>query len=246
MDTVSVIITHWNTPEDLRILLSALSKDHSLDIVVIDNNSPSHPTWIKKQFKRVNFVQNVHNLGFAKANNQGTKLARGEWLLFLNPDLQITPSAIRNLVEQAMHNHYDACSPVSIDSYNKPIPTSLSLLIEFSPLNRLIPLSIFKMRTLMGGCLLIKKKVLEKIGGWDERYFLWFEDSDLTHTLLNNQYKIGRVSSVTYTHKGGSSIGKLDYKRQKSVFFRSMNKYADKYFSWIGKIVVRLITKLNI
>ena len=90
------------------------------------------------------------------------------------------------MVYEAKNDRLDAASPnPGSTNYQKPLPSLLSLLVEFTPLNRLYNFKNFiTLRTLFGGCLLIKRLVLKKLGGWDEKFFLWFEDSDLTKDYM--------------------------------------------------------------
>ena len=90
----------------------------------------------------------------------------------------------------------------------------------------------------------MRASVLKEIGGWDEKFFLWFEDSDLAKRLYDHGYKVGWLP-VTYDHAGGSSFVKLDETYRKKLFFSSMNRYAQKHFGVIGKLVVRSLTSLN-
>lgn len=246
MNKVSLIIVHWNTPVLLRKQLEKLFTKKSIlsiEVIIVDNASEESLSWVKKEFPQVKFIENKLNVGYATACNQGAAHAKGEWFLFLNPDVEITPDSINRLIKSAEENGFDACSPKSSSmGYQKPLPTPLSLLVEFTPLHRLIPLEVFKKKTLFGGCLLIKKKVFEELGGWDEDFFLWFEDSDLTAILLKNNYRIGFID-MQINHAGGVTFKKLDDKYQKQIFFNSMDIFAKKHFSLFGKLVVTIIRK---
>lgn len=235
---ISIIIVHWNTPKELAKQLDILKSFNDLEVIVVDNASDVH-------VHHSRLIQNKSNIGFAKACNRGAKIAKGEWLLFLNPDTHITSENALAFVRKAEERNLDAASlQSSSDNYSKPLPTPFSLLVEFSPLRRLVPLSVFKQKTLFGGGLLIKKRVLEKLNGWDEEFFLWFEDSDLTRRLLSKDYKIGWID-VPYTHEGGASFKKLSDQKKKDIFFTSMNLYSNKHFGFFGKSVVRFVTFLN-
>lgn len=240
---VSIIIIHWNTPELLRKqLISLTSNIKTSELIVIDNASKESLDWINKDFSQVQLIQNKLNRGYAFACNQGTIQSRGEWLLFLNPDVEISNDQIKQLVEYAKKNNLDACSPKTTHSYQKPLPTWFSLLSEFTPLVKLVPLNLFAQKTLFGGCLLIKAEVLKTLGGWDERFFLWFEDSDLTVRLTKNGYRIGWFSAPI-KHLGGTSFKTLDNQLQRDIFFQSMDIFARKHFSLFGKFIVSLIKK---
>ncbi|PJE60139.1 hypothetical protein COU86_05945 [Candidatus Roizmanbacteria bacterium CG10_big_fil_rev_8_21_14_0_10_36_26] len=242
MKKVSIIIVHWNTPEILKNQLRRLTKESKLQIIVIDNASNKPLDWIKKDFPSVELINNKFNRGYAFACNQGVSKAMGGWLFFLNPDVEIIPQTIFQMVIQSEQRKLVATSPKTGSGYEKPLPTWLSLLTEFTPIKRLIGVECFKNKTLFGGCLLIKKNVLLALGGWDERFFLWFEDSDLTFRLLKNKVPIGWVD-VVVKHSGGSSFNQLTDQYKKDIFFHSMDIFAKKYFSFFGRLVINLIKK---
>ncbi len=241
---ITVVIVHWNTPLTLEKQLSnCINDQNDLQIIVVDNASKSSISWIKEKFPFIILIENKINYGFGSACNRGALEGKGEWLLFLNPDVEINSARIRQLIYNAEKNKYDAISPSTHKKeYNKPIPSVLSLLAEFTPLGKLLPLRLFTLKTLTGGCLLIKRSVFFSLGGFDERFFLWFEDSDLSFRLVKNKYKMGRIQS-SILHKGGESFKSLDDQYKRDIFFHSMNIYAKKHFNFLGRCMVWLIKK---
>lgn len=186
-------------------------------------------------------LQNPHNTGFAAACNQGLAQATQKWTLFLNPDVMLTEQNLTDLLEHATTNNLSAVSvvPDSAD-YAKPVPTLLSLLSEFTPLKKILPLSLFSQKTLTGGILLCNTADLKKLGGWDERFFLWFEDSDLTKRFLDAGLNIG-FCHTKVQHLGGYSVKKLTDQLQKDLFFNAMRAYANKHFSTVEQALINLI-----
>ncbi len=244
--TVSLIIVHWNTPDLLGTLLANLGKSEEIEILVVDNHSENFlsETQLKK-YPAVTFLVNQENKGFATACNQGATKATGKWLLFLNPDIQITSSEVLKMVEYAASHQLDALSPnPDSEGYAKPIPTPMSLLQEFTPLGKLLPTYKITRKTLTGGCLMIQKNVLEKLDGWDEQFFLWFEDSDLTKRLYDANYVVGWYP-MPITHQGASSIKLLSNTEQKKLFFHSMKVYAKKHFTLMGQLIVDFLAWWN-
>ena len=245
MVNVSLVVIHWNTPESLKKQLTLLAQhDKAIEILVIDNFSEKDVRKKLSSFSSVadRIVLNSENVGFAAAANIGAKLAKGEWVLFLNPDVLMSEEAVLEFVDRVEAAGLDAASPITDNpNYNKPLPTPWSLTAEFSPLHRIIPQKIFKTTSLIGGCLLIKKTVLEAVGGWDEDFFLWFEDSDLTKRLIDDGYQVGRVEA-SMNHAGGESFQKLSEEKRRELFFQSMKTYAQKHFSRVGKSVVELLS----
>ncbi len=238
---VSAIIVHWNNPSLLKRGLSKLGHPNSLQIIVIDNASKDRPLWINKTFPQIVLVQNKENLGYAKACNQGAQKARGEWLLFLNDDVEIRSKEILKMVRYCQDYNLDAASAhSSTKGYEKSLPTILSLLAEFTPFGKFINPPESSTRTLFGGCLLIKKSVFEKVNGWDEDFYFWFEDADLTSRLIQNQFKIGWIP-LNVKHLGGASARQFTQTQQRKLFFNSMSVYAKKHFSLLGRIIVTLL-----
>ena len=238
---ISVVIVHWNTPDILKRQLAKLRPSSQIEVIVVDNNSDRLPA-VKSPYR---LVRCSENNGFASGCNRGAAIAKGDWLLFLNPDTHLTTSEIESFVRTVEKQNFDAASPLqTTENYFKPLPTPLTLLIEFSPLRRWIRLSKQKQHTLFGGCLLMKRSAFNSLNGWDEDFFLWFEDSDLTKRLYLNNYRIGWVP-LTYTHSGGSSFKHVDNRMKKRWFFSSMNLYAKKHFSIAGQLIVRLLTFTN-
>lgn len=238
---ISIIIPHWNTPKNLKKLLSALDTKH--EIIIIDNASKQSPSWIQKEFPHTHLIANSANRGYAFACNQGAAIAQGEWLLFLNPDVSITSQEINRLVSEAEQNKIDAFCPLSQDeAYSKPIPSLWSILSEFTPLKKLGIRYSSDTKTLWGGCLFIKSTVLKKLQGWDERFFLWFEDSDLTKRLKDNKFNIGYLLS-TAAHEGGVAFKQVDSQLKKDIFFHSLEIYAKKHFSFFPQLIITLVKK---
>jgi GT2 family glycosyltransferase len=239
---VSIVIIHYKAVEHLqRCLLRLHSQVSGYDITVVDNHSKQSLSHLKKKFQDVMWIENDRNRGFAFAANQGALHASGRWVLFLNPDVLMSPHEVEELFHFAEKNHLDAVSPTLQDErYQKPVPTLESLLSEFSPLHLMSAKSSAK-KTLVGGCLLIKRKVLMELGGWDERYFLWFEDSDLTNRLHQSQYKVG-FAPFSVEHIGGVSVNQLKEYLRRQIFFHSMDIYARKFFPlWQQKILRRAV-----
>jgi len=240
---LTIIIIHWNTPDLLKQQLKVLTAKKDFQVIVVDNNSDFSINDLEEKYKQVKFILNEKNHGFAYACNQGLKIAETKWLLFLNPDVAISIDQAEEMIKYAEKKNLVALSPsFKSDDYQKPIPSVFSLLAEFTPLKYLVPLSIFKHKTLVGGCLMIKKQALNKVDGWDTDFFLWFEDSDLSKRLIKDDYKIGFYPEAI-SHLGGEALKKLEEEEQRKIFFTSMQTYAKKHFSLFGQLIVKLLKK---
>lgn len=238
---ISIIIIHWNTPDFLDKQLEVLTKSGSFEIIVADNASDKPIAPIENKFSHVKFIKIRSNRGFASACNKGAQKAKGEWLFFLNPDVEIEADEIDKMLHLTIQKSLDATSPLpTSESYYKPLPSTWSLLAEFTSLKYLLPLNLFKQKTLTGGCLLIKTEVFKNLGGFDERFFLWFEDSDLTKRLIDAGYKVGWVG-IEFKHLGGASFKYQNGQIYRDIFFNSMAVYAKKHFSRPGNLIIQII-----
>src|SRR3990167_3146752 len=110
MNFITIIIVHWNTPQLLKKQLTLLKPDKDLEIIVVDNKSEKSVDWVKKDFPNITLIKNSDNQGYAGGCNSGAKRAKGNWLLFLNPDVLITNKQIFAMVDQAEKNNFDAAS----------------------------------------------------------------------------------------------------------------------------------------
>ena len=239
---VSVVIVNWNTNEKLEKLLSQVLPTPQLDIVVVDNASNNSIDPIKKKHPNVSFILNTHNRGYAAACNQGVAKAKGEWLMFLNTDVDITNEILEDCIKEAEEKKLDAACPrVDQANYQKPLPNLLSLLVEFSPLHRIIPLSMFEKKTLFGGALLIRNKVFIDLDGWDERFFVWFEDSDITKSLYLHGARVGTLQT-RIGHEGGISFRSLPEKKKFHMFFHSLSTYLKKHHSAFTQKIIGVLT----
>lgn len=240
---LDIIIVHYKNEalllDQLNELTTTKIATGNFSITVVDNSEileqndlPNNVKLIKKPF----------NVGFAAACNAGYLDTTKPWILFLNPDVLIKSAEISSWLNYAIEKKLDASSPLpSSDNYKKPLPNFYSLLQEFTPFGKILP-KVNLNTTLTGGALLIKRNVLDNLGGWDERFFLWFEDTDLTKRLTDHKYKIG-FYPTKINHLGGQSFADLNSQLKKNIFFQSMANYSNKHLSLATKFLSTIIKK---
>lgn len=243
--TVTIVIPYFNTPESVQKLIGMLGQ--SFPLIVIDNGSDLQlnvPKW-------VTYVRNTMNTGFSHAANQGASLAKTPYILFLNPDIEIHPEDIRQLVVTAERNSWAAVSPRLVDEtgqpqwqYHQPRMGIWQLLQAYTPLKRLkvAQHDSAQQSVLPGACLLVSRKLYDVLGGWDERFWLWWEDVDFSERIFQQGSNSGVDANISVLHTGGESFKPLsdDWKRQ--VFFHSARVYAGKHWSVVNRYLVQLIT----
>lgn len=241
---VTAIIVNFGTPEYMEPLVSNLI-DRGIHIIVADNSPATTPESVKLSTDTYQYIGNSSNVGFGTAANIAAKQVTTEWLLVLNPDVTLSVEDIMRLVDRAKEKNWDACSPDTKDPrYRQPLPSVWWFLAVYTPLKNI---AIFKLlaqkmpRTLWGGCILVRREVFMALGGFDERFFLWFEDSDFTRRLINGGYKIGFVDIPSIRHTGGASFAHLTTQEMRTIFFTSAYTYARIHGSFIQRLLVFLL-----
>ncbi len=241
---LSIIIVTYNSARDIEHCLNSIQFDHPYEIIVIDNASKDETRDILARHKNLKIILNEQNLGYARANNQGLKIARGDYLLLLNPDTTLTPDAINLLVAFLDRNpdvaavaprllNPDGSQQLSVRNF----PTFSSVLWELTGLPRLFPrcqwLNRWRRRDFdydrqqyvqqpMASCLLFRRAVLLNLGGFDESFPIYYNDVDLCYRLYQQGKKIVYLPTAKVIHKLGASTGQLKskmiYENHRSLF----------------------------
>jgi Predicted glycosyltransferases len=249
---ISVIIVNWNTKDLLRNCLNSLSKTvHNLifEVIVIDNaSSDGSVAMLESEFPSVIRIVNTENKGFGAANNQALAIMKGKYALLLNTDTVLMPEAVNKLWNFCEANdkagivcgqllNADGSKQNSIASF----PGLLTLAANTSLLEYLFPCwypskrykhtSPIEVDSAIGACMMIRKKALDEAGAFDERYFFFFEETDLAYTMRLKGWKIYHVPDAFIYHLQGQSVGHNISSRIE--FYRSRYKFLRK---WHGPI----------
>jgi hypothetical protein len=228
---LSIIFVNWNSVNYLRDCIASIyeyTQGVSLEIIVVDNASPEGGLGaLGQQFPKVNIIRSSENLGFARANNLGSRHSSGKYLLFLNPDTRLVTQAIDIMLEH-MKSLPDAgivgCKHLSPDlsvqtCAIQKFPTILNQVLGIEQLRRRWPhcrlweiSPLFsnnakptKVEVIPGACMMLRREVFERVGGFSEDYFMYAEDIDLNYKVaclgLDNYY----VGEAAIIHYGGQS-----------------------------------------
>jgi len=239
---LSIIIVSYNTRKLLSDCLHSIDKslpknDIETEVIVIDNNSQDDSQeWLKQNNKKsfVNFniktIFNDENKGFSKANNQGIKESRGEYLLFLNPDTIVSPSALGKTYHLMKQDPQVGIATGRINltdgrfqkECHRGFPTPWNSFCHFTGLDRLFPKSRLlagyflghrplhtshEIDACTGAFMMIKKNVGKEINWWDEDYFWYGEDIDICYRAKEAGFKIMYYPHLCITHYQGASSG---------------------------------------
>lgn len=253
---LSVIIVNYNVKYFLEQCLCSVikaTKDTGAEILVADNNSTDGSIdYLKPRFPHVKFVANAVNLGFAKANNQLLEMATGQYILFLNPDTMVPEDCIEKCIAfLESHPLSGALGIRMIDGTGKflkeskrAFPSPLTSLYKLSGLTGLFPRSEHFARyhlghlaekenhevdVLAGAFIMITRKILDEVGYFDESFFMYGEDIDLSYRIQKAGYRNYYFSESTILHfKGESSKkGSLNYIR---MFYKAMSLFVRKHY----------------
>ena len=209
MSKLIVAIISWNTRELTENCLRSLVDDivgMDNEIWVVDNNSSDDSVeMIKGIFPTVKLIENKENVGFARANNQVLREAKGDYYLLLNSDTIVPPGSVKALWKYLDDNpHIAAIGPKlknaegAVERPLKPLPTLLGelrycLVYHFDPFGEFFesrlrrikdfPLKVTRAEVLSAACLIIRKEVLDKVGLLSEEYFLFSEENDFFYRM---------------------------------------------------------------
>ncbi len=233
---ITVVIVSWNTRElldkclaSLKIELSSNLLSDQAETFVVDNMSNDDSAdMVAAKYPWVKLICNDKNRGFAAANNQVLSVAKGQYILLLNPDTEIVPGALAKLI-QFLEQLPDAGvvapqllnSDGSIQRSCRQFPTFWGMFFELVGFSRLMP-NVHKFREYKmldwnhnderqvdqpeGACLLIRKAVLDEIGFLDEGYFMLFEEVDWCYRAKAAGWQIWFTPAAKIIHHYGQSI----------------------------------------
>jgi|LSQX01.2.fsa_nt_gb GT2 family glycosyltransferase len=214
---ISIIIVNYKTPDlVIRCLESIFENPPSLrfEIVIVDNGSQDGSfEKISQDFPSVKWFQNERNVGFGRANNLGISISTGKYVLLLNSDMIVTPRTIEsclNEIENKPEVGVLSCKLVNEDgSFQKStysVASFRKLLDQNLFINKLWPMGKEPVEAVQGSFMLIPRKVLDEVGGFDPDFFLYSEEIELCHRIAKAGYSIHYFDNVSAIHKHGGSI----------------------------------------
>ncbi len=219
---LSIIIVTWNTVDTTLKCIQSIKKNllnFDYELIVIDNASTDDTIAKLKKEDGIIVVENKTNLGFGRANNIGAKIASREYILFLNSDMELIDNKLIEMYTYLTENpDIGIIAPkfLNVDLSPQgsvwPPQTLLNAFKEFwlgiqKTYSKYVPqgkepVEVF---SVSGGAMMIKKSLFNKIGGWDKRYFMFFEDLELCRQIRKLGYKIYFFPSCHLIHCHGAS-----------------------------------------
>lgn len=245
--------------------VEAAITDLDAEIIVVDNNSPDDSCQMVKQlFPAVKLIENKENSGFSKGNNIGVAQAKGEYLCILNPDTVVSEDTFTKLIafaDSKKNLGIVGCQLIDgrgqfLPESKRNVPTpivSLKKVLGNSKdyyANHVEVENTGKVDILVGAFMWLKKEVYESVGGFDEEYFMYGEDIDLSYKVIKAGYDNYYFGDTTVIHfKGESTLRDANYARR---FYGAMQIFYKKHFKrnvllngmvWLGIKMAYLMRK---
>lgn len=258
---VSIIIVSYRSWEKLERCLSSITAQSfaELEIIVTDNHSDDgRVDMFMQSFPNVRFILQEFNGGFAQACNKGASVATGEWLLFLNPDTVLNNTDVLTQLMMRVKRE-PSWKLIGIKQVNDkqhdtyPYGIFLRWWNIWPPLRSLERLVRGKKQSkhhlsetpvsypdwLSGSFVLIRERDLLELGGWDERFWMYSEDMDLSKRASEKGWDrvMYNELSCIHSHGGSSRINITTKALTKSEVIRSKYRYIDKHFTGLGKFI---------
>jgi GT2 family glycosyltransferase len=252
---VSIIIVNYNSTEFLKNCLDSIEKfttGINFEIIVVDNNSTTNDIdELLKNYDGIHFVKNNANRGFGAANNQGAEVAKGKYILLLNNDTILFENSIKKVfdfAEALEGENIIGCKLLNEDkSIQKSVydfPNLLSVFTSNFFFYLLFPKSkyfnkyhlmnkgisrITEVDVVTGAFIFMSHKTCEVLGGFDERFFFYMDDTDLCYRLKQNNGKVIYFPETSIIHlKGKSAKGESWFKNKYQSI--STIKFFQKHF----------------
>jgi GT2 family glycosyltransferase len=246
---ISIVIVQYNHPDLTKRAVETLQVHHrgELEIIVVDNGSTA--AGVRAATEKITgctVIFNPANAGFGAANNRGARASHGELLLFLNNDTQVRTEILPRI--ESYFEGTPSCGAAGLQLLNADgsvqcstgkFPTVWS---EWRMSRRHNPYR--KQETVgrdwvSGAALVVRRTVFDEIGGFDDRYFMYFEDVDLCARIRAAGYEVQYITAISVEHLGGGSqpggippLLQIEYRR-------SQLRYYSRHASMLNNLLVR-------
>ena len=269
---VSIIIVSWNVRALLRMCLHSIYRSLSdstiqVEVIVVDNNSQDGSAeMVAQEFPQVTLLRNDGNLGFTKANNQGIALAKGRYVLLLNPDTELAPGALTSLLNYADSNpDIGVVGPKllfpdgSVQSSRRHFPTLLTGCIESTILQRFFPDhpalrryyvldasndDVQEVDWVVGACMLVRREVIDQVGAFDERFFMYSEELDWCYRIKRVGWRVAYLPAARVIHYEAKS-SEQNLLGRNIHFHDSKCKFFGKHYGYWQGSLLRLVIVFN-
>lgn len=254
---ISVLIVTWNSAATIEACLASLPAD--VEVIVVDNHSSDGTAaQIRQAFPAVRVLESATNLGFGAACNWAAQEATGSYYLLLNPDAALAPGALDGLLASLERlpggaavgpRLLDADGGLELSWGESPTPRTewRRRAEQLGKRSASPPRELSSVDWISGACILIRAEAWKAIGGFDEGFFLYFEDVDLCRRLTDAGWAIGYEPAHPVIHLRGRSSDQAS--AQVEVWYRmGQLRYYAKHNPWLQRLMLRahLVVKFAI
>lgn len=240
---LSIIVVNYGAKDHIKSCISSifsLLENKNFEIIVVNNDKNEDISQVLDVFPKIQIINLGKNVGFGTGINTGAKIARGEWLMFLNPDTQIVTSLNKMFAFFAATPRAGIISPKLITEDGETQkwsagadPSALRLIgsnIGWTKSKKVWEKrEIGEVDWVSGAAMVVKKDLFENIGGFDDNIFMYYEDIDLCKRARAAGKKVFYFPQETVLHLGGRSVE--NKKKQKADYYKSQDYYFQKHFS---------------
>ena len=267
---LSIITVNWNVKELVSHLIDSIfqyTDGLEFEVIVVDNDSrdgsvdflrQNHKDWIDNG--KLKIIANNFNAGFAKANNQGLKIAQGKYILFMNPDMELIENSflkLKEFMDQTPNVGVVTCRLLygdkTIQANVKSNPgwcDQALVLLKLHHFFSWLPCLKRYLRKdfdytqkqyveqVMGAFIFTRHELMNKIGGWNEDYWLWWEDVEMCKTVAEAGSEIVYLPITAVIHYEGKSFAQTHGLAKQKRFNRGMLIYFQKHHSLFAFLVL--------
>ena len=214
-ELVSIIIVNYNGKNHLEKCLESIMRIdyNNYEIILVDNNSTDKSIeLVKNTYPNVMIIKLDKNYGFAEPNNIGAKNAKGDFLFFLNNDTIVTPKCISELINVFKSNAKIAICQSLLLKPDNNVDSSGDFIDDLGRAyrSRTVPKEPKKILSARGAAMMVRKKIFWELNGFDENFFVSFEDVDIGWRAWIWGYEVLTVPSSIVFHSGGTTVKQFD------------------------------------
>ena len=254
---LSIQIVNFRSRHYLERCLFSISENlpagNETDVLIVNNDEEplEEVEGLAKSNLSLRIIEMGKNIGFGSAHNAGFRQSRGEYILFLNPDAKIAPNVLDKMLGVFIEDEkIGIVGPLLVDSagriqsdcfgsHRTPLSTIKNKIFGQRERQTLASEKVFKTDWVSGGSMMIRRNVFEKIGGFDENFFMYFEDVDLCARARKSGSTIVIHPSARIFHESGKSFA--NEREKKKHYYASQDYYFRKHFGLVGAGAVKML-----
>ena len=199
----TIITVTYNSAHIIKDFLQQFNDCKDYSIIVVDNNSSDETIKLIEglNYANISIIKSEQNIGFSRANNLALRKVKDEYAILLNPDCKIEIDAIKTtLLKAKNHKNIAICAPELYGVKDKDVTA-----VRKNQSLELVNDGIFDAKFISGCCMFLRMEIFQKIGFFDEGFFLYCEDNEICKRVINKGYHLGIVKGCKVIHMSNQS-----------------------------------------